>query len=101
MPHCEFPEVWVAIWKAWQRGERRRAGEIHRRFLPFHLFAQGIREMMAVHKEVLRRRGIIQCARVRSPAVPGLSPETSAELNLVLDELGFSKNEGITGIDFV
>jgi glutamate synthase domain-containing protein 2 len=40
----------------------------------------------AVHKEILRQRGIIRTARVRSPA-PAMDALTMRELQQVIDEL--------------
>ena len=88
MPHCEFPEVWSGIWNAWQAGDQDRAVEIHRRYLVFQQFTAGFAGDMTVHKEVLRKRGIIRCARVRAPATPHIAPEISKELDRVLGEMG-------------
>ena len=88
MPHCDFPEVWAAIWRAWQKGDRRKAAAFHRRYLPFHVFIQGIGGGMTVHKEVLRKRGVIRCAKVRAPAIPYIAPEVMEALDLILEELG-------------
>ena len=62
-----YPEVLVAIWRAWTRGDRAQAATIYYRYLPL-LVSEGQPKLgLAIRKEVLRRRGLIAHAAVRKP----------------------------------
>jgi 4-hydroxy-tetrahydrodipicolinate synthase len=88
MPGCSQPEAFVEVWDAFQRGEERAAREaFYRRILPLNrLVGQAPGAFYSVHKEVLRRRGVIRMARVRGPVAP-LDEFTERELQDVIDEL--------------
>jgi dihydrodipicolinate synthase/N-acetylneuraminate lyase len=85
MPACEIVDVHVAIWRALEAGDVNRARAIHARALPLlnleWLYGP------AVYKEVLRRRGIIDCATVREPGAGTLDARDSEEIDAVLDLL--------------
>jgi 4-hydroxy-tetrahydrodipicolinate synthase len=89
MPWPSQPETFVRIWDLWQAGNERAAVELHEReIVPLaRLATAGLRLGHAVHKEVLRRRGVIRSARVRSPSDP-LDPVTLRELDLLCERLG-------------
>jgi dihydrodipicolinate synthase/N-acetylneuraminate lyase len=91
MPWPSQPEAFVQIWNAWQAGDMRDAREIHsREIVPLaHLATTGIRLGHAIHKEVLRRRGVIRRAAVRAPSDP-LDELTVRELDEVCDQLGLT-----------
>jgi 2-keto-3-deoxy-L-arabinonate dehydratase len=83
MPACEFTDVLAAILADWRDGRREAA---HARFnilLPLVRFGLQPRLAWAVHKEVLVRRGIIDTATVRDPAV-ALDPASRAALDSIL-----------------
>lgn len=76
-----FPEVLQAHLQAWNRGDHERAMRIWHHFLPLIVFEQ--QPGVAVRKELLRRRGLIAHAKVRSPAA-GLSAQAGAQLERLL-----------------
>ncbi len=88
MPFCTQPEAFVAIWHAVQAGDETAAFEVFNRLLQpvARLSGQGVGLFYAVHKEILRHRGIITSAKVRSPA-PAMDPMTRTELNQLLATL--------------
>jgi 4-hydroxy-tetrahydrodipicolinate synthase len=89
MPWPSQADTFVRIWDLWQSGDQRAAVELHEReIVPLaRLSTAGIRLGHTVHKEVLRRRGVIRSSRVRAPSDP-LDPITQRELDVVCDRLG-------------
>ncbi len=87
MPGCSNPEAFVDLWRLFAAGDERKAREVfYSRILPINrLAAQGWNAFFAVHKEILRQRGAIRCAKVRGPARP-LDEMTRRELQQVIDE---------------
>lgn len=88
MPFCTQPEAFVAIWDLCQKGDEDAARALFKRtILPVgRLTAQGAGLFYAVHKEILRQRGVIRTAIVRSPA-PSMDDLTRQELQRLIDEL--------------
>jgi 4-hydroxy-tetrahydrodipicolinate synthase len=88
MPFPSQPEDFVAVWDRFQAGDERGATELfYRRILPVNrIAAQGQAAYYHVHKEILRRRGIIRTAVVRGPAAP-LDPRTNEELARLIGEM--------------
>ncbi|TVT24779.1 dihydrodipicolinate synthase family protein [Amycolatopsis acidiphila] len=93
MPACEFTDLLRGILDDLAAGRRAEARAAFTRMLP--LIHLGVRpgQAWAVHKEVLRRRGIIGSAAVRLPARP-LEPVTAKALDEVLDELALPSWRG-------
>jgi 4-hydroxy-tetrahydrodipicolinate synthase len=89
MPWPSQPHAFVRIWDAWQAGDLQTARAIHaREILPLaRLATTGIGMGHTIHKELLRRRGVIRRAAVRSPSDP-LDGLTARELDEVCQELG-------------
>jgi dihydrodipicolinate synthase/N-acetylneuraminate lyase len=89
MPWPSQPDTFVRIWDLWQAGDEAQASALHaRQVAPLALLAtSGVRLGHTVHKEVLRRRGIIRHAIVRAPADP-LDVITRRELDEVCDRVG-------------
>jgi dihydrodipicolinate synthase/N-acetylneuraminate lyase len=89
MPWPTQPHAFVGIWDAWQAGDVRTAQMIHDRdIVPLaRLATTGIRLGHTIHKEILRRRGVIRRAEVRAPSDP-LDELTARELDEVCDRLG-------------
>jgi 4-hydroxy-tetrahydrodipicolinate synthase len=81
-----FPEVLIRIWKAWEAGDRERAAEVYERHLPLLVFEGQPGIGLAIRKEILRRRGLIEQATVRHPG-PQVDPGVLADLEEVLDRL--------------
>lgn len=70
MPAGEFPDVLVKVWQLFSRGRKDEAREVFFRYLPFiRLGAIPGGMAMAVHKEVLKRGGIFESSKVRSPFI--------------------------------
>ena len=88
MPFCTQPEAFVAVWDAFQAGDEATARATFDRIIqPINrLTGQGAGLFYHVHKELLRRRGVIRYAKVRSPA-PAVDALTQRELEQVIDEL--------------
>ena len=88
MPGCSCPEAFVEVWDSFHSGDQRMAADAFiRRILPVNrLAAQGWGAFYHVHKEILRRRGVIRCASVRGPMAP-LDAMTLRELQQVWDQL--------------
>jgi dihydrodipicolinate synthase/N-acetylneuraminate lyase len=91
MPWPSQPHAFVQIWNAWQAGDVHLAREIHtREIVPFaRLGSTGLRLDHTIHKELLRRRGVIRRADVRAPSDP-LDEVTARELDELCDELGLA-----------
>jgi len=84
MPAGEFPDVLVKVWQLFRQGEKDAAREVFYRYLPFIRLGSIPGGMaMAVHKEILKRGGIFDSNRVRSPFIQ--ADDTLIEL--VLDAL--------------
>ncbi len=88
MPFCTQPEAFVEVWNLFENGEEIAARQVfNRAILPVNRLAgQGAGIFFAVHKEILRRRGVIRTAKVRSPAPP-VDEHTHRELDRLIDEL--------------
>ena len=86
MPSCSQPEAFVEAWDLFQRGDEAGARAVlERKILPLNRLAdRGWSAFYHTHKEVLRRRGVIRCARVRGPLAP-LDEQTARELPKVID----------------
>ncbi len=89
MPWPSQPHAFVEIWNAWQAGNERQAVDIHEREIAplARLSTAGLRLGHTIHKELLRRRGVIRHALVRAPSDP-LDEITAGELDAICDRLG-------------
>ncbi len=84
-----YPEVLAAVRIAVERGELDRAARVFDRYLPLIQFEGQPMVGLAIRKEVLRRRGAIECAATRGLA-SGLDPATMGELDHLLARLGIA-----------
>ena len=98
MPAGEFPEVMVQVYDRFVSGDKKGAQQLFYRYLPFIRLGSIPGGMaMAVHKEVLRRGGIIRTAKVRNPYIPAdegllkVLDNTLEELEL----MALSKENGV------
>lgn len=67
-PGSSFPEVYVAMWRAWTAGDTDEALELHRRLLPYiSYWMQSVELIVQAEKTILARRGIIATDRCRKP----------------------------------
>jgi 4-hydroxy-tetrahydrodipicolinate synthase len=89
MPWPTTPRELVEIWNRVQSGDDAGAEEIfYRVIVPINrVSAGGMRLALQVHKEILRRQGIIKTSLVRGPADP-LDAETMADLARLIERLG-------------
>ena len=77
-----FPEILLAIVRAFQTGDPKRARDLFTRYLPLIVFEQ--QPGVAIRKEILRRRGLLTSARVRHPGA-SIDPATTTQLERLLD----------------
>jgi 4-hydroxy-tetrahydrodipicolinate synthase len=84
MPACELAELHVALFAAHRRGDRAQVRHYFNRMLPLLNFQAVFR--MAMTKETLRRRGIID-ETVKRAAGPELDAGDQRELTEMLDEV--------------
>ncbi len=85
MPACHATDALVAVWNAWQAGDEKQAQSLHDHLLPL-LSYERCYGGTPVYKEVLRRRGIINNATLRSPGPP-LDAVAQRELERILADL--------------
>lgn len=86
-----YPEALVAIWRAWDAGDRRQAADLFYRYLPLIQFEGQPKLGLAVRKEVLRRRGLIATATVRHPG-PRLDPGSLDDLAETVEIIGIDED---------
>lgn len=86
-----YPEALVAIWQAWDAGDRRKAAEIFYRYLPLIQFEGQPKLGLAVRKEILRRRGLIATATIRHPG-PKLDPGSLDDLAETINIIGIDED---------
>jgi 4-hydroxy-tetrahydrodipicolinate synthase len=78
MTGFSHPAALAAMLRAHRQGGFDAAREVWAPWLPLANFEGQLRVGLAIRKELLRRRGVIACARVRRPALP--MPATLAPL---------------------
>ncbi len=88
MPFCSQPEAFVGVWNAFQAGDEAAARAIFdSTIMPINrVAAQGSGIFYTVHKELLRRRGVLRTNKVRSPA-PAVEAQTLRELDELIEQL--------------
>jgi len=93
MTGFSYTEALVSIWRSWQDGDEAEAAATFYEYLPLlHLEGQpGVG--LAIRKESLRRRGLIDHALLRQPAA-GLDAETANELSALTRDVGVAKFDG-------
>ena len=77
-----FPEVLAALVRFGRAGRWDDAWGLYRRYLPLIVFEQ--QPGVAVRKEILRRRGLLDHATVRHPGA-GLDAAVAAQLDRLLE----------------
>ena len=89
MPWPSTPAAFVAVWNHWQAGDREAALQaFEQRLAPLQrLSVQGIGGGHILHKELLRRQGVIASAHVRRPS-DDVEPLFWEELDEICDRLG-------------
>ncbi len=86
MPAAHATDALVAVWNAWTAGAYKEAQTLHDRLLPL-LSYERCYGGSVIYKEVMRRRGVIESAVVRSPAPP-LDTQAAHELDRILADVG-------------
>jgi 4-hydroxy-tetrahydrodipicolinate synthase len=74
-----YPEILVEIVSAWRGGDRETAAQTYYKYLPLLVFEGQPKLGLAIRKEILRRRGLIEHADVIKPG-PTLDAGTAADL---------------------
>lgn len=67
MPGCHVTDVVVAFWNALEKGDGARATHIYKEMAPLFFFEA---QLGGCYKEVLYRRGVIDCALKRNGEMP-------------------------------
>ncbi len=67
MPGCHVTDVVVAFWNALEAGDGERAMRIYKEMAPLFFFEH---QLPGSYKEVLKRRGVIDCALKRGGPMP-------------------------------
>lgn len=83
MPGCHVTDVVVAFWNALEAGKEERAMPIYKEMAPLFFFEA---QLPGCYKEVLYRRGIIDCPLKRNGRMP-LDDTASAYLDDILKAL--------------
>jgi 4-hydroxy-tetrahydrodipicolinate synthase len=83
MPGCHVTDVVVALWQALEAGDEARARYIYKEMAPLFFFEH---QLSGCYKEVLYRRGVIDCPLKRNGAMP-LDEIASGYLDEILDAL--------------
>lgn len=87
IPGAAFPELFVRVWELHRGGQRAEARTLFNSFLPLlSLSSRDLDTFLFVQKEILRRRGVLCSARLRSPCVAPDAP-LLAELDALLGDL--------------
>jgi 4-hydroxy-tetrahydrodipicolinate synthase len=82
-----FPEILVAIHRAWTSGDRDRATDVFYRYCPLIRFENQPRINLAIRKHIYHRRGVIASPRARAPFA-AVDAGTLADLDDLLTRLG-------------
>ena len=83
MPGCHVTDVVVAFWNALEGGDETEGIRIYKEMAPLFFFEH---QLPGCYKEVLKRRGLIECALKRNGAMP-LDEIASRYLDDVLEAL--------------
>ncbi|MCC6861589.1 MAG: dihydrodipicolinate synthase family protein [Bryobacterales bacterium] len=83
MPGCHVTDVVVALWNALEKGDRARAMHIYKEMAPLFFFES---PLSGCYKEVLYRRGVIDCPLKRNGPMP-MDETASRYLDEILKDL--------------
>ena len=83
MPGCHVTDVVVQFWNALEGGDEARAMHIYKEMAPLFFFEH---QLPGCYKEVLFRRGVIDCAKKRNGKMP-LDEVSSKYLDEILGAL--------------
>ena len=79
------PIFHLAIWNAYESGDTAEARRLFNRLLP--LMNMESLYPLQLYKEVLKRRGVIQCAMVRNDFQSPIDDIDHRELDIVLSDI--------------
>ena len=85
MVACEAIDVHVKVWEAYQSGDEATARKVFNALLPLLNLESLLTDCLT--KEVLKRRGVIECTYVRIPAGCTLDSDDHYELDQVMRDL--------------
>ena len=88
-----YPEMLVNVVRLYKSGGPEKAENLFDAYLPLVRYEQQPGFGLAVRKEILRRRGVIKCARTRAPG-PTLTATDHEELDRLIKRVE-SKLEGL------
>lgn len=83
MPWPDIPRPFRRVWDLWQTGDETSATRVWEQQI-----APLVRIPAAIHKEVLRRLGVIKCARFRAPAPEPADEAALREMEEALEASG-------------
>lgn len=84
-----YPELLRAMRLAAEAGDWPAAASLFDRILPLIIFEAQVGIGLLIRKEVLRRRGVIECARTRG-LTPHLPSALCDELDVILERVGIT-----------
>jgi len=84
-----FTEILVAVYQAWQAGDRDRAEAIFDRYLPLIRYENQPVINLTIRKELLYRRGAMATPLLRKPFTP-IDADTHDDLTWVLARVGIT-----------
>lgn len=87
MPGAEIIDALVALWKALEAGDDKRAYEISLPVSSLIAIQSSLDGFLAVEKHLLVKRGIFKSTRVRGPVGYQLDEETTQEVDRLFDML--------------
>lgn len=82
-----FTEILIAVYQAYQAGDRAEASRIFDHYLPLIRFENQPVINLTIRKELLRRRGAIEHAGLRPPFTP-IDAGTHAEIDWIFERVG-------------
>lgn len=88
-----FPEILVAIYRAWMSGDRDAATTIFYRYCPLIRFENQPRINLALRKHIYHRRGVLSSPRARAPFA-AVDEGTLADLDDLLMRLELQPGSG-------
>lgn len=93
-----FTEILVAVFKAYNEGRRSEAERIFDHYLPLIRHENQPVINLTIRKELLRRRGAIANAALRTPFVP-IDAGTRAEIDWIFERVGISDPTQIVALE--
>ena len=81
-----YPEILVAIHRAWAAGDKDEATRVFYKYCPLIRFENQPRINLALRKHIYHLRGAIASSRVRAPFTP-VDPDTLDDLDELLTRL--------------